>query len=240
MEEKGFSIDYIEFKGVSFGFESQDSLFKNLDCWFPTDQNVWITSKGDPGRTCLLKLLAGIYSPNDGNYFLNDLNISDMSFEEFLPYRLKIGYGFDNGGLLSNRTLLQNVVLPVRYHEIESAEEANRFGQELLDLFEIGEFANQRPADVTPSIRKCALLARAFIMRPEMVVLDDPDDSMDVAQLKKLIRLIKLARQFWGLRHVFFSARRRSFGELLATSEIEITKKSIIYRNLPMNNVSGL
>ena len=237
--EKDFSIKFIEFKGVSFGFETHDNLFHELDCWFPTNENVWITSQGDPGRTCLLKLLAGIYAPTEGEYFINDLNISDMSFEEFLPYRLRIGYGFDNGGLLSNRTLLQNVVLPVRYHEVDTLDEANRFGQELLDLFEIGEFSDKRPADVTPSIRKCALLARAFILRPEMVVLDDPDDSMDLKQLEKLIRLIKLARQFWGLKHVFFSARRRNFGELLATAEVEIKDKSLIYRSIPKNQVVG-
>ncbi len=229
-KNRSFSIDMIEFSDMTFGFEGHDLLFEKVNCWFPLNENVWVTSQGEPGRTSLLKILAGLYQPSEGQFFINDLNITDMSFEEFLPYRLRIGYAFDNLSLISNRSLLQNITLPLRYHDFEPPDEANRFAKELLDIFEVGEYADERPASVTPSVQKCAILARAFVLKPEMIILDDPDDSMDTDQLKNLVKLIKIARQYWGLKHVFFSARRKTFGELLATVEFEIKNKSLIYR----------
>ena len=110
-------INSLKFEGLEFGYPEQDLIFENVDFDFPLNQFVWVKAGYGSGRSTLLQLIAGLQQSTKGKYLINDQNVSEMSFEEFLPYRMNIGYGFDFGGLINNRTLLENLTLPLEYHK---------------------------------------------------------------------------------------------------------------------------
>jgi ABC-type transporter Mla maintaining outer membrane lipid asymmetry ATPase subunit MlaF len=100
--------------------------------------------------------------------------VGQMSFDEFLPNRLKIGYGFDIGGLISNRTVFDNLMLPLQYHNFLEYEQARDRVEYYLKYFNLTKFRDLRPAHVSGWVRKTTCLIRAIIHEPELLFLDDP------------------------------------------------------------------
>ena len=133
--QKGTQIKSLKFEGVFFQHETQDPILNNADFEFPTNENVLIQSVQGAGKSTLLQILGGLIVPQSGKFLINDDNVVDMSFEEFLPYRLMIGYTFDYGGLINNRTIYDNLMLPLLYHKLVDVEEANRRVMEVLKYF---------------------------------------------------------------------------------------------------------
>ncbi len=199
-------FETIKFEQVCFSHEGQELLLKNADFDFPTDQVIWLKAEQGIGKSSLLQLMAGLQLPQSGNYLLNGEKIGEMSFEEFLPYRLQIGYSFDYGGLINNRSLFDNLMLPLLYHKVVSGEEAKARVNRLLDVFEIKKFANERPAHVPGRVRKIVCIARALVMQPQMLLLDDPSVGIGNTTAEDFAHLIHDLRREGFLKHVFISS----------------------------------
>ena len=166
----------IEFRDMCFYYEGAEILFADINYQFPDSKVVRICSR-IPGKSTLLKIIAGITPVSQGQFLINGQNIYEMSFEEFLPLRLKIGYGFDSGGLLNNKTLLENILLPLQYHKRES-EHLEAKLLKLLNRFKLERVQHLRPFAVSGSLRKAACLVRSIILEPEILILDEPDAGL--------------------------------------------------------------
>lgn len=199
-------FETIRFEGLSFAFEDGEQVFRNLDFDFPTDKIFWVKGEEGSGKSSLLQILAGLQVPQSGKYLINGEDVVDMSFEEFLPYRLKIGYSFDYGGLLSNRSLLSNLTLPLLYHKISTNDEATERAEELLQTFDILKYAKERPAHVPGRVRKIAVLARALITQPQLLLLDDPSVGLGIDAMHSFADYINKNRKDGVFQHIFISS----------------------------------
>lgn len=196
-----------EFREVTFGYESGQEIFRNLSFELPAGRNVLISGPAGHGQSTLLKLLAVLAQPQAGQYFINGNDTSQMSFEEFLPFRKRIGYTFEYGGLFANRTLHDNLTLPLLYHKICTKDEADEIAHRLAVDFKFNDQERLRPAMVSGGLRKLICLLRAFILGPEMLVMDDPFTGVDADSVRKVMRMIETNRSSGVLRHVFFTTR---------------------------------
>lgn len=163
-----------------------------------------VTSTSGGGKSVILRLLAGSLAPDSGELYLNDRNVSDFTFEEWSPYRLKIGYSFDFGGLLSNRTLFENLLLPLHYHNILEEEQAYSRVEELLMRFDLFYEKDLRPSEVTGSQRKAACVARSMIMHPEVLLLDEPTIGLNQPMKKALFEEVETQMRDSHLKFVIF------------------------------------
>ncbi len=229
------SMDKLELRDIGLNFRSNDDvsastkmIFNNLSFNFKLDDNYLLEGAMGSGRSSLMKIIAGLLVPDKGAYFINDKNVLDMSFEEFLPYRLHIGYSFDYGGLLANRTLKDNLLIPLLYHRLAGPAEAEKRVSKLLEAFKIMGHEKQRPASVSGAMRKATVVARSFILNPEMLVLDDPFVGLDDEQGKNIVELIYEHRKSFGLRHVFYSTRYERFVKMLGGKSIAIKESRIL------------
>ncbi len=179
------------------------------------------------GKSAFLKILAGIINPVRGSYFLNSSDASAMSFEQFLPYRKRIGYSFDFGGILANRTLWDNLMLPLLYHGEVPIDDAKKRVGELVDRFGLTSATDRRPASVSGGMRKACVVARAFVMDPEMVILDDPFVALDADVTRSLLMLIRERRAMGRLKHVFFTSRGDATTNEIATCTLTIESDAI-------------
>jgi ABC-type methionine transport system ATPase subunit len=172
----------------------------------PKSKAVWIRSPGGRGKSTLLRLLAGLLAPTAGRILIDGKNISDMSFEEFLGYRLNIGYGFDMGGLLNNKTIFENLILPLEYHKMVSQEEAVERVEQMIKTFGVSSSRDLRPFAVPGSQRKLTCILRAFIHQPQVVFLDDPVTGLKGDNLNDLLEYVEESFATRGLKQVFFSS----------------------------------
>jgi phospholipid/cholesterol/gamma-HCH transport system ATP-binding protein len=199
-------IQSLKFEGLTFHYEGQELLFDQVDFDFPMNELVWVKASSGAGRSSLLQLMAGLVVPQKGRYLINQENVAEMSFEDFLPYRMSIGYGFDFGGLLHNRTILENMTLPLLYHKICSKPEAEDRATDYMRGLGIQKFANQRPSTVPGGVRKMTCLIRALMMQPAVLLLDDPSVGLGQEQALKFFDFIKDLRVQGKTQHVFVSS----------------------------------
>jgi ABC-type transporter Mla maintaining outer membrane lipid asymmetry ATPase subunit MlaF len=191
---------------LTFAYDQGATIFENVSFEMPKSKAVWIRSPGGRGKSTLLRLLAGLLAPTAGRILIDGKNISDMSFEEFLGYRLNIGYGFDMGGLLNNKTIFENLILPLEYHKMVSQEEAVERVEQMIKTFGVSSSRDLRPFAVPGSQRKLTCILRAFIHQPQVVFLDDPVTGLKGDNLNDLLEYVEESFATRGLKQVFFSS----------------------------------
>jgi len=201
------TVESLSLESITFGYENSAPLFSKLDFVLPTDKTVFVSGPIGQGQSTFLKLLGVLEFPQEGKYLINGQDVGEMTFEEFLPIRKRIGYSFDYGGLLANRTLRDNLVLPLVYHKACSEGEAYERAMDLAKLFDVEKQMELRPALVSGGLRKLICVIRAFILDPEMVVLDDPFTGLDAKSAQNVVDLIEAKRESKLLRHVFLTSR---------------------------------
>lgn len=225
-------IESIKFEGVTFRHEANEAVLDNVDFDFPMGEICWVKGEEGSGKSSLLQILAGLQVPQGGKYLLNGENVVDMSFEEFLPYRLSIGYSFDYGGLINNRTLLDNLTLPLLYHKICSPEEAKERVGELVKIFELEKHIHERPAHVPGRVRKLTILARSLVMKPELLLLDDPSVGLGTDSVYAFADYIHKLRKEGFLKHVFITSYDEKFMNLFEYKILHIDEGNVFFQDV--------
>jgi len=214
----------LKFENLGFSFEgSKDSIFDGITFEMPKAKAVWVRSPGGRGKSTLLRLLAGLISPTQGKYFINGQDVSQMSFEDFLPYRLGMGYGFDFGGLINNKSLADNLLMPLQYHRLVGKAEANERVEHALNLFALDQNKDQRPSAVPGSQRKMVIVVRAFITWPQVVFLDDPLTGLKQDNINDLIHYVEESFSMRGLRQMFFTSESPLLAQHFKAEELLIS-----------------
>lgn len=209
-------IESLKFEGVSFSHDGQDPVVQNVDFEFPMNEILWVKAEEGAGKSSLLQILGGLQIPQSGKYLINGEDVVEMSFEEFLPYRLQIGYSFDYGGLINNRTLFDNLMLPLLYHKVVSPEEAKARVDEIIRVFDLEKFSNERPAHVPGRVRKIFVLMRSLILRPQILLLDDPSVGLGQDSVYAFVDYLHKLRKEGFLNHVFISSYDEKFMNLMS------------------------
>jgi ABC-type transporter Mla maintaining outer membrane lipid asymmetry ATPase subunit MlaF len=215
-------IETIKFESLTFSHEGQTSLIKNADFDFPMNEVVWVKGTEGQGKSSLLQVLAGLLVPQSGYFYINDKNVLDMSFEEFLPYRLAIGYTFDYGGLISNRTIYDNLMLPLAYHKLIPMKEAEARVEGIIKAFDIEKFSHERPAHIPGRVRKLACLLRSLVMQPQVLLMDDPSVGLGQDTLYTFVDYIHKMREEGHLKHIFMSSYDEKYMSLFNYQIIHI------------------
>lgn len=174
------TVAALEMRDVSVAsVKSPDTTVAGDVNWTVRPGEFWVV--GAPqhsGKTDFLMTVGGLLSPVGGEYFF--LGERMPIFEEpRLAHRLKLGFVFDGGQLLGQLTVAENIALPLRYHHNLPTAELESRVQELLKVTELTPWANSTPASLGRSWQQRAGLARALVLRPEVLLLDSPLTGLD-------------------------------------------------------------
>jgi len=185
----------IEMRGVSAG-AMRDASFTMLEDvnWSVAAGEFWvIAGQQHSGKSDFLKMTAGLMAPAGGSY--KSFGIETQTFGEAeLAGRLRVGFVFEGGHLFNHLTLGENVALPLQYHQNLTPDAAAREVQLLLELMELTPLAGVTPSNVAANWRQRAALARALILKPEVLLLDNPFRGLGGRHLQWWLRLLD---QLW-------------------------------------------
>ncbi|MNS87406.1 ABC transporter ATP-binding protein YtrE [compost metagenome] len=234
-------IESLKFEGVSFSHEGQDVVVKNVDFDFPMNQILWVKAEEGAGKSTLLQILAGLQIPQSGQYLINGENVVDMSFEEFLPYRMQMGYSFDYGGLINNRSLTDNLLLPLLYHKVMPEKECRERVMEMVKAFDMEKYCGERPAHVPGRVRKLTCLLRSFVMHPEVLLLDDPSVGIGQDSTYVFVDYIHKLRKEGSLKHIFISSYDEKFMSMLDYQIVHLDEGQLFFQQVdPVKKVVHL
>jgi ABC-type transporter Mla maintaining outer membrane lipid asymmetry ATPase subunit MlaF len=169
------NIPAIEMRGVNVAAMRDASFIvvENVN-WSVAAGEFWVVAGQEhSGKSDLLLLAAGLMPPAAGRckLFGNDT----QSFGEAeLAERLRVGFVFQGGQLFNQLTIAENVALPLQYHRDLARGAAEQNARALLERMELAPLADVTPANVTANWRQRAALARALILQPEVLLLDNP------------------------------------------------------------------
>ena len=158
--------------------------------WSVAAGEFWvIAGQEHSGKSDLLMLAAGLMSPDGGSYELFGNDTKHFGEAE-LAERLRVGFMFQGGHLFNQLTVAENIALPLRYQKNFTAEEAAREVQALLQLLELTPLADVTPANVAANWRQRVALARALILKPEVLLLDNPLAGLGARHLQWWLRFL--------------------------------------------------
>ena len=154
------------------------------------------------GKSDLLLHAAGLLTPAAGECRLFDCDTREFD-ETQISTRLRVGFTFADGKLFNQFTLAENIALPLRYHRDRPDTETARAVAALLELLELGPYANLTPGNVAAVWRQRAALARALALQPELLLLDNPNGGLTTRHRRWLVDFLD---QLWR-GHDFFGGR---------------------------------
>lgn len=164
-------------EGVSFGIDKGEFIF--------------LTGPSGAGKTTIIRLLLGEYLPTSGEIEINNEKISKVPKRKLYWWRRKIGVIFQDYKLFFNRTVVENVSLPLQIRHSPSLEIDSKV-KKILELVGLSERANLFPAQLAGGELQRVSLARAIIAGPEILLADEPTGNLDP---KTSIEMVKLFRE---------------------------------------------
>ncbi len=190
------------------GFD--EPLFTGLGFTLAAGEAVTMVGPPGSGKSSLVSLILGNRRPVAGTVLVHGADPAGLAGEALARFRRGIGCVPQRGGLLSNLTLADNILLPLRYHRDASAADSAEALRRLFRLFELEDPPAVQAAHASATWRWIACLARALILEPELIIVDDLGEELDALDREDLWRLLWRVRIERGLTVLATSSDRNA------------------------------
>ena len=157
---------------------------------------VGITGKSGAGKSTLLSIISGLQKPDSGQLTINDTNLLSLNDKELSGFRNQnIGFISQEQSFLENFTVLDNVRLPAflgkKKIDDTYAKEISARAEQLLDSLGIAHLAQNYPSTLSGGENHRVLIARALINNPQILLADEPTDSVDSERTDEIIKIFR-------------------------------------------------
>ncbi len=181
------------------------SIFKNLNITFRRGDITSIMGPSGTGKTTLLRLIARQLHPDRGRVLIDGVDIAGLSQSGLYALRKRIGMLFQNGALLTDLSVFENVAFPLREH--------THLGERLIRLVVLTKLhavglrgaAELMPSELSGGMARRVALARAIVMDPDILIYDEPFAGLDPISMGVIVRLIRRLNDTLGISSIVVS-----------------------------------
>ena len=161
-------------------------------------ENVVVLGKSGSGKSVLIKCIIGLLTPDAGKIKMFENNIPDISNEVLDKIRAKVGFLFQSNALYDSMTVRENLEFPLRRHWISvTQQQVNSMVEEALEEVGLAHTIDSMPAELSGGMRKRIALARTLILKPAIILYDEPTTGLDPITAKEIINLmIKIRNRY--------------------------------------------
>ena len=180
----------IRVKDIHKSFGSLEVL-KGVDLEIQKGEIVSIIGKSGAGKTTLLQIIGTLDKADSGTVVINGVDVSGLSDKELAEFRNKhIGFIFQFHQLLPEFNALENVMMPAMIGRMDW-KEAEKRATELLTDLGLGERLTHKPNELSGGEKQRVAAARALMMKPDVILADEPSGSLDEENKRELHKLLK-------------------------------------------------
>lgn len=183
MEKSKVKVNYdnavIHVDNVSKSFGDRQIL-RNVDLKLFEGENLVVLGRSGTGKSVLIKLISGLLKPDSGIINVLGETVNDLNERDLMKLRLKIGFSFQNSALYDSMTVRENLEFPlVRNKRNLTRAEINREVEDVLEGVGLSQAINQMPSELSGGQKKRIGIARTLILRPDIMLYDEPTAGLD-------------------------------------------------------------
>jgi len=180
----------IEIKGLKKSFNGT-SVLADVNLTVNRGENVVILGKSGEGKSVTIKCIAGLLQQDEGSLKVFGNEVKDMDSQELKNLRRRLGFLFQNSALYDSMTVRENLAFPLkRVAAIKDKKEIERLSTEVLEAVGLQDAINKMPSELSGGMRKRMGLARTLVVKPEIMLYDEPTTGLDTITSKEISHLI--------------------------------------------------
>jgi cell division transport system ATP-binding protein len=180
----------IEFKQVSKHFPPGVSALTDMSFTIERGELVFLAGPSGAGKSTILKMIAAIERPSTGQVLVNGQDIAELNSAALPYFRRNIGLILQDHALLHDRTILDNVMLPLLISGAGKNEALQR-ASTALEKMNLSDKVNAFPLALSGGEQQRAAIARAIVNRPQLILADEPTAYLDRDNAKKVMQALQ-------------------------------------------------
>jgi phospholipid/cholesterol/gamma-HCH transport system ATP-binding protein len=182
------------------------AIFDGLSCRFPAGRISVVLGGSGSGKSTLLRLIASLERPESGEIRVDGaLELARGDAEALRDHRRSVGMMFQGGALLNSISVFENVALPLREHTRRSPAEIRRVVHEIFAAVDLQGVDDLLPGQLSGGMTKRAALARALVLRPRLLLCDEPFSGLDPATVRRVEQLLLDVNRRFGVTMILTS-----------------------------------
>lgn len=153
-------------------------------------ENLVVMGKSGSGKSVTIKCMVRLLQADSGKIEMLGRDVNELNEKELNQLRSKVGFLFQSGALYDSMTVRENLEFALRQSKIKDKIEVDRLVTEALENVELAEAIDKMPSELSGGMRKRAGLARTIIMKPEIIMYDEPSTGLDPITARGISELI--------------------------------------------------
>lgn len=159
-------------------------------------ENLVIIGKSGSGKSVLIKCMVGLIVPDGGEINILGLNVTELDQKKLDELRLQVGFSFQGSALYDSMTVQENLEFPLkRNRHITDQKELDKLVHEALEDVGLAQSADQMPAELSGGMKKRIGIARTLILKPKIMLYDEPTAGLDPITSQEINELILQVRE---------------------------------------------
>ena len=214
IQRSGGRKPIIELSHVYLSFDTP--ILEDVSFAAHEGETIAVVGESGTGKSTALKLILRLLVPDRGMVCIDGQDITDLSFEEALKVRQKMGMVFQGAALFDSMTVFENVAYPLREHTDMSEDEIEERVRQKLEFVDLepDRVMEQMPAELSGGMRKRVGIARGMANNPEIMLYDEPTSGLDPLTTGTITRLIRKLQKELHVTSIVVSHDMRSVSRM--------------------------
>jgi phospholipid/cholesterol/gamma-HCH transport system ATP-binding protein len=199
MEQAIVEIEHLE---KSFG---NNQVLTDINLKMTKGENLVVLGKSGSGKSVLIKCLVRLIEADSGKIMVLGKNIPEINKAELNEVRRKVGFLFQSAALYDSLTVRENLEFPLRVEKTKSEKEKYDLVMEELNNVGLEDTIDKMPSELSGGMKKRIGLARTLILKPEIMLYDEPTTGLDPITSKEISRLILDIQKKYGTTSIIIT-----------------------------------
>jgi len=195
----------IDIKGLHKSF-GNNHVLRGVNLEVAKGENVVVLGRSGTGKSVLIKIVCGLLTQDEGSVIVLGEDVKNLDTERLEQLRLKVGFSFQLSALYDSMTVKENIAFPLKrnFKQLSKIEIDKRVDA-VLDSVSLMKTKNQYPAELSGGQKKRIGIARTLVLRPEIMLYDEPTAGLDPISSIEINNLIHNIKEEFGVSAIIIT-----------------------------------